>query len=111
MKNSNIESVYGRIGQRIREIREKQNPHLSQERLAKLISMSRTSVVNIEQGYQRVMIHTLYDIAGVLKVELNKILPKPENSNELKIISRDDLDEKKRKKINDILSKHDMVGS
>jgi hypothetical protein len=38
--------------------------------------MSRTSVTNIERGRQKMLLHTLWDIAGAVGVEASELLPK-----------------------------------
>jgi transcriptional regulator with XRE-family HTH domain len=49
---------------------------IRQEDLAKAIGLTRTSIVNIEAGRQRLSIHTLYRIADVLKTDIHSLLPK-----------------------------------
>lgn len=56
-----IEPVHISVGLRIRMIREALG--MRQDELAKKISLTRTSVVNIEAGRQRLMLHTLEAIA------------------------------------------------
>ena len=69
-------ALYGAIGRRIRELRAERG--LTQEKLAKLIHLTRTSLVNIEQGRQRLLLHTLVRIAEVLAIRPSELL---ENSN------------------------------
>ncbi|TND10157.1 MAG: hypothetical protein FD123_405 [Bacteroidetes bacterium] len=48
---------------------------LKQETLAKLLKLSRASIVNIEKGRQHTPTHTLWDMAKVLKIDVAKLLP------------------------------------
>jgi transcriptional regulator with XRE-family HTH domain len=66
--------VYKTIGQRIRRAREALG--LRQDQLAEAISLTRTSITNIEQGKQRLLVHTLCDIAAALRVEPVDLLPR-----------------------------------
>lgn len=75
-----MEWMYPKIGQRIRETRTKKQ--ISQQDLAKEIGLTRTSIVNIEQGRQKIMIHSLYAVAKVLDVPVATLLPKSDDSNE-----------------------------
>jgi transcriptional regulator with XRE-family HTH domain len=68
-----IQRVYSLIGSRIKSIREKKG--ILQEDLAKLAGLTRPSIVLIETGRQRLPIDRLYNIAKVLKIPLNKLLP------------------------------------
>jgi len=63
----NIE-IYAEVGQRIRHYRKQFN--LSQDELSSLISLSRSSLVNIEQGRHRIQLHILLDISERLGVPL-----------------------------------------
>lgn len=66
-------SLYRLIGERIRGAREKIG--LSQAKLAKKLQMSRTSVVNIEAGRQRLPIHVLWQIADEIGTEASLLIP------------------------------------
>jgi transcriptional regulator with XRE-family HTH domain len=74
---------YEELGRRVAAAREKRD--LSQQKLAELLGLSRTSVTNIEKGRQPVDIHVLVRIANTLGVALLKLVPeeslfkKPEN--------------------------------
>lgn len=58
---SKIEPVHIAFGLRMRMIREVIG--MRQEELAKNIGLTRTSVVNIEAGRQRVLLHTVEAVA------------------------------------------------
>lgn len=69
--------IYPEVGRRLLEIRKGK---LTQEQLAEALAgrgvqLKRASIANIEKGKQRVMLHVLYEIAEVLKVDVSKLLP------------------------------------
>lgn len=70
-----VEWMYPRVGIRIRQAREARG--MTQERLAQLAGLTRTSVVNIERGRQKVMLHTLYAMAEGLRVSVADLVPSP----------------------------------
>jgi transcriptional regulator with XRE-family HTH domain len=72
------QTFYIELGRCIREARLKNN--LTQEALAALVSLTRTSVTNIEKGRQQVLVHTLLDIATALGVPPDVLLPKTKPS-------------------------------
>jgi transcriptional regulator with XRE-family HTH domain len=76
-------AVYRDVGRRIRQARSRRKPRLSQKGLGDLVSLTRTSIVNIEQGRQRMLIHTLYEIADALQVEVSSLLPEKDSSLEV----------------------------
>lgn len=68
-----VEWMYPRVGARIRALRESRK--VTQEHLGELIGLTRTSVVNIERGRQKIMLHSLYAVAEVLGVAVAELLP------------------------------------
>ena len=58
--------LYELIGERIRSIREAQTPRMSQEDLAQVLSLKRTSITNIESGQQRLTLEAIYRLCEVL---------------------------------------------
>ena len=66
-------AVYINVGARIRDERERRN--VSQEILADRVGLTRTSITNIEKGRQKVLLHTLLDIARVLNLKPTRLLP------------------------------------
>jgi transcriptional regulator with XRE-family HTH domain len=74
------EDLYQAVGQRIRRVREERR--FTQAELAELVSLSRTSITNIEQGRQKLLLHTLYDIAAALTVKPSELLPSGRSSVE-----------------------------
>lgn len=84
-RDTDRDALYAALGDKIRRARKSSG--LTQQALASLISLTRVSVTNIEMGRQKLMLHTLFDIAGALKVEPCDLLPlKP-------VITREDWDE------------------
>ncbi len=66
-------SLYRHVGKRVEEFRVKKK--LTQARLAEIVSLSRTSITNIESGRQKLLVHTLWDIARVLGVRPADFFP------------------------------------
>lgn len=64
---------YEKLGENIKEARRRQN--MNQEELGEKLGLSRVSVVNIETGKQRLPIHVLGDITGILKVKMSELVP------------------------------------
>ncbi|MCI0391650.1 MAG: helix-turn-helix domain-containing protein [Acidobacteria bacterium] len=62
-----IEPVYQRIGERLRQLRELAG--LTQEEVAHLMRVSRTSICNVEKGRQRMLAHQIFDYAVIYDVE------------------------------------------
>src|SRR4051812_36632308 len=83
---------YSQIGRSIRKLRIRPNgPNLSQEDLAGAISLTRASVANIERGRQKIMAHTLLDIAAALKVSPSELLHgiQPDSRADNEFVSQD----------------------
>lgn len=70
-----IEPFYVEVGRRIRDHRNKAG--MTQEDLGRLLSppTTRVSVANIEGGHQRILSHTLVQLAAALNVDVIDILP------------------------------------
>jgi transcriptional regulator with XRE-family HTH domain len=65
---------YGRLGDRLREQRRAKG--VTQEALANLLGLNRTTVVNLEKGRQRLAVHQLVLIADHLGCEPGDLLPR-----------------------------------
>jgi transcriptional regulator with XRE-family HTH domain len=65
--------IYTTIGQRVRELRE--GLQMTQDELAALVGLTRTSITNIEKGIQKLGIDTLYDLAAVFGMDARDLLP------------------------------------
>ena len=72
------EALYRGVGQRVRDARVARG--VTQEWLAKRIGFKRTSITNVESGTQKLLVHTLVEIARALEVEAGALLPGSEES-------------------------------
>lgn len=70
MLESTQEYFYKRLGELLKEARMKAN--VKQETLADFLGLSRISVVYIEQGKQKVQLHTLLEIISFLNIPMNQ---------------------------------------
>ena len=70
---ANLEQLYREVGHKIKTRREQCG--LTQEALASQVSLTRTSITNIEKGRQKLLLHTLIDIANALSVPPVTLLP------------------------------------
>lgn len=68
-----INALYETIGLNIRNLRQAKN--ITQQVLSDRVDLTRTSLVHIEQGQQRLTIERLYKISNILDVSIEKILP------------------------------------
>lgn len=66
-------SLYSEIGELVRAYRERIN--LTQEALARMVGLTRTSITNIERGRQQVLVHLLFLIADALGITPDALLP------------------------------------
>lgn len=81
-------AFYEEVGRRIRLARK---GRLTQQDLADRVSLTRTSITNIEKGRQKLLLHTLSDIAEALQVSPADLLPASsvESANELDDVLKD----------------------
>ncbi len=68
-------TFYKELGANIRKLRLQRE--LSQEELANLVGLTRTSLTNIEKGRQHPPLHTFCDLVEQLKVDFSELLPRP----------------------------------
>ncbi|MCI0393111.1 MAG: helix-turn-helix domain-containing protein [Acidobacteria bacterium] len=70
-----VEPFYVELGHLIEDVRTKRK--LSKAALGRRLQpeLSRASIANIESGKQRVLVHTLIEIANALDVELSELIP------------------------------------
>jgi DNA-binding XRE family transcriptional regulator len=69
------QAFYEEVGRRIRDARKRRTPPLTQDELARLVGLTRTSITNVEQGRQKCLLHTLADVASALQVEVASLIP------------------------------------
>jgi DNA-binding XRE family transcriptional regulator len=67
-----IEPVYRAVGAKIEELRSALG--WTQEDLAKRIGLNRTSIVNIEAGRQRILLHDAHKIAAAFGVTVKHLM-------------------------------------
>jgi DNA-binding XRE family transcriptional regulator len=67
------DEIYEYIGLMIKIYRKKRG--LNQGELGKKIGVSRTSIINIEKGNQRIPLEKLYAMAIVLKCQVRQLIP------------------------------------
>ena len=66
-------SIYEWVGRRVRELR---IGKFTQEELADVLQLSRTSITNLENGRQRLPLHHLVRLAEALGCEVADLLPR-----------------------------------
>lgn len=74
MTTSGPDGLYTAFGRLVFSHR-KRHRHLTQEKLGRLVGLSRTSITNIEKGRQHVSLHHLFALAEALKVSPEALLP------------------------------------
>ena len=72
---------YQQLGEKLKKARTDANK--SQEALAQTLGLSRVTVVNIEKGRQKILIHNLVDAANFLEVKLSDLIPSEQNDIEV----------------------------
>ena len=72
-----IEGIYPKLGRRIQQLRV--GRHFTQEQLGAQLQppVTRASIANIETGKQRLLVHTLLQLAHLLAVSVEELLPAP----------------------------------
>jgi transcriptional regulator with XRE-family HTH domain len=75
-----MEAFYRDFGRLL--ARTRRDHGLSQQLLGERVSLSRTSIVNVEKGRQRVPLHLLIDMAAALGVEPAALLPERSSSGD-----------------------------
>ena len=68
-----MHELYAEVGRLIRSARRTKS--ITQEELATLVGLSRTSITNIERGRQRLFLDTLYQVADKLGVRPSSLFP------------------------------------
>jgi transcriptional regulator with XRE-family HTH domain len=97
-------SIYADAGKLIKTARE--GKHMTQGRLAAMVGLSRTSITNIERGRQKILLHTLSEIADALGIPLAELLPLTrENRPPLEHKLPEDVSPKEREWITRIVEK------
>jgi DNA-binding XRE family transcriptional regulator len=71
--------LYELIGERVRRARETQTPRMSQEELATILDLKRTSITNIELGNQKLTLETIYKLCERFGLQVHEFLPSVED--------------------------------
>lgn len=77
------DALYEKVGRRVREAR--RAAKLTQENLAERVSLTRTSVTNIEKGRQKLLLHTLFELAAAMKIPVDRLIPEPQQEAPVQI--------------------------
>jgi DNA-binding XRE family transcriptional regulator len=72
-RSDEVRTFYVAVGKKIAEARKRQR--VTQDALASDVSLTRTSIVNIERGKQQLLMHTWLQIARALKVSPLDLAP------------------------------------
>lgn len=67
--------LYTEIGKRVRAIRETQTPRISQDALARILDLKRTSITNIESGRQKMTVETVYRLCDHFGLAIDEVMP------------------------------------
>ena len=73
MESEEQKRFYNQLGERVQRARRKRG--ITQEGLASLVGLTRTSIVNIEKGRQKVLCHSLVEFTRALRVSAFDLLP------------------------------------
>ena len=65
--------LYKHIGEKIKRLRLKNN--MTQDDLVEKTGLTRTTLMNLEEGHQKTPIHILYDICEAIGAEPTQVLP------------------------------------
>jgi len=76
-----IDRFYIDLGETIKN--QRLHKGYSQEDLGKYLNLTRTSIVNIEKGRQRPPVHTLYELANFLNLQIGELFPSEVEKNEV----------------------------
>lgn len=104
-------ALYKLIGERIKKMRS--DLQLSQEELSQRISITRTSISNIELGRHQAPLHILYEIAKAVNTQIHYLIPADQEvvayientrNTELTIHIRTDLPEHVKKEFKQIFN-------
>jgi transcriptional regulator with XRE-family HTH domain len=92
-----IEPFYETLGSHIQQARERRK--MTQERLGRALTppSTRASIANIENGKQRVLVHTLAQLADTLDVKIETLMPANQPA---KAPSQRDVERELKRKLN-----------
>lgn len=70
---ADVDDFYLAVGKRIRDRRKAKK--MTQEDLGKSVNLTRTSIINIEKGRQKLLLHTFVGISETLKIDVQSLCP------------------------------------
>lgn len=84
-----IEPFYAALGRRVQRLRHAKG--MTQAELGQRLvpPVTRASIANLESGKQRVLVHTLVDLAQLLGVKVTKLMPKPLKAHPERDVEKD----------------------
>lgn len=85
------QKFYQQVGELIKSHRIRADK--SHENLAQYVGLSRSSIINIENGRQKILLHSLVDVAEFLTVNILELIPAKQGLNQV-------IDEAIKSKIN-----------
>lgn len=71
--DQSIDTFYIQVGEKVRFLRKK--ARMDQETLSRHLNLSRTTIINIEKGRQRLSLEHAWLIAKVLSLSIEDLLP------------------------------------
>lgn len=98
------EQLYQDIGIQIEKFRVKHG--LTQSQLANQCGLTRTSIVHIERGRQKLPIDRLYSIAEALQISVHDLLPKFRPALKIDPISSNTISETAKQQVEQLLKKY-----
>src|SRR5260370_29919726 len=96
--------LYKTIGGKIKIARKSKK---SQQELAGSLNLTRTSITNIEMGNQRVQIDTLWQIADILGVSIQELLPTKDEIGTVYELMPEDIDKNWIEEVKKEAEKHE----
>lgn len=92
-----IEAFYGALGSNIQDARGRLKMTQAQLGLTLVPPSTRASIANIENGKQRVLVHTLVQLARTLETKVEKLIPFAPPTGESTLI---DVEDELKRKLN-----------
>jgi len=101
------DSFYISVGERVRQ--QRKSAGMDQETLSRHLNLSRTTIINIEKGRQRLSLEHAWMAAQVLGISIEVLLPQSKNKTVTdwakKLEGNNQIDDKEKKSVIDIIAK------
>ncbi len=81
-RKEKLDKLHKLIGENISQLRKSGKQLTSQQKIADHLDMTRTSIVNIEAGRQKVSIFALWEIAELFEKDISDLLPTRQELND-----------------------------